>query len=86
LDEPTVGLDGLLRDILWKYIRRINKEGTTILITSHLLEEIEENCSRIGVLKDGKIASLATMKEYRKHFKNKSFPEIFRKILSDEII
>lgn len=84
LDEPTVGLDTLLRDILWKYIHKINKEGTTILVTSHLLEEIEENCDRIGILKNGKMATLASIDQYKNIYGPVSFKEIFEAILKDE--
>lgn len=86
LDEPTVGLDPALRRSLWDYIQRINKVGTTILVTSHLLEEIEENCGRIGILKSGEIIAMASVAEYkRKYGKHKSFNEIFQEILNENI-
>ena len=86
LDEPTIGLDYLLRSVLWEYIHKINKEeNTTILVTSHLLDEIEENCDRIGILKYGTIVSLASVSEYKKHYKeSKSFSEIFQCIIKNE--
>ena len=86
LDEPTIGLDYLLRSVLWGYIHKINKEeNTTILVTSHLLDEIEENCDRIGILKYGTIVSLASVSEYKKHYKeSKSFSEIFQCIIKNE--
>jgi len=83
LDEPTVGLDPVLREILWKYIHVINDEGTTIFVISHLLPEIEENCNRVGILKKGKIVTLATIKQYKSRYGNKSFSDIFRRILED---
>jgi ABC-2 type transport system ATP-binding protein len=87
LDEPTVGLDPLLRKALWAYIKRINKEGTTILVTSHLLDEIEENCDRIAILKKGRIVALASVEQYKeKYGKNKSIGEIFLEIIKDESI
>jgi ABC-2 type transport system ATP-binding protein len=83
LDEPTVGLDTLLRNSLWEYIHKINDAGTTILVTSHLLEEIEQNCDRIGILEQGKIWGVATPAQYKKKFgKKKTLNEIFHEVLS----
>lgn len=87
LDEPTVGLDPVLRNVLWEYIKEINKTGTTILVTSHLLEEIEQNCSRVAVLKKGRIIAVGTPQEYKKHSGgNKSLSEIVQEFLKDETI
>ncbi len=83
LDEPTVGLDPLLRKILWDYIKKINKLGTTIIVTSHLLEEMEENCNRIGILGNGKILSVASPEDYKKKYGEElDFNKIFRAVLS----
>ncbi len=83
LDEPTTGLDSLLRKSLWTYIREINKTGTTILVTSHLLDEIEENCGEVAILKNGRISDFGTLEEYKKEFgKNKSFSQIFQEIVA----
>jgi len=65
LDEPTVGLDPLLRESLWKYIHDVNEIGTTILVTSHLMDEMEANCHKIAILKDGRIVSIGTMDHQR---------------------
>lgn len=81
LDEPTVGLDPVLRKSLWKYIHKINGEGTTIFVTSHLLDEIEENCDRIAILKLGKIATLGSLEEYKGSYHNKSLAEIFEEVV-----
>ncbi len=84
LDEPTVGLDSILRETLWNHILEINKRGTTIIVTSHLLDEIEKNCDRIAILKDGAIISVASPDEYKKEYgRNKSFTEIFELILKN---
>jgi len=58
LDEPTAGVDLELRYHLWDFLRRINKDGITILLTTHYIEEAEKLCSRIGVIHQGKIAAL----------------------------
>jgi ABC-2 type transport system ATP-binding protein len=86
LDEPTVGLDPLLRSSLWTYIQKINQEGTTILVTSHLLDEIEQNCDRIAVMKRGRIVTLATVKNYKETYSNKPFSDIFQDILKQDQI
>ncbi len=57
LDEPTAGVDVELRQTLWKFIRRLNQEGHTIVLTTHYLEEAETLCGRIAMLKQGKIVA-----------------------------
>ncbi|OFZ86175.1 MAG: ABC transporter ATP-binding protein [Betaproteobacteria bacterium RBG_16_66_20] len=58
LDEPTAGVDVELRQGLWQFIRRLNRDGHTIVLTTHYLEEAEELCDRIGMLKAGRIVAL----------------------------
>ena len=60
LDEPTAGVDVDLRRTLWQFISRLNKQGHTILLTTHYLEEAEALCGRIAMLKRGKIVALDT--------------------------
>ena len=55
LDEPTAGVDVELRSSLWKYIRKINKQGTSICLTTHYLQEAEELCENITIINEGKI-------------------------------
>ena len=55
LDEPTAGVDYELRLELWRYIRRLHETGTTILLTTHYLEEAEELCEEIALIRDGRI-------------------------------
>ena len=57
LDEPTAGVDVELRLELWHYVQRINQEGTTILLTTHYLEEAEQLCDRIAFIAEGQIAA-----------------------------
>lgn len=64
LDEPTAGVDVELRHELWKYLRRINKEGKTIIFTSHYLEEVEQLCERIAIIDAGKIIIDAPKSEF----------------------
>ncbi|MEZ5741226.1 MAG: ABC transporter ATP-binding protein [Burkholderiaceae bacterium] len=58
LDEPTAGVDVELRQTLWKFIKGLNEAGHTIVLTTHYLEEAQELCSRIGMLKAGKVVAL----------------------------
>ena len=63
LDEPTAGVDVELRLELWQYVQRINGEGTTILLTTHYLEEAEQLCDRIAFINDGEIVAQGTSDE-----------------------
>jgi ABC-2 type transport system ATP-binding protein len=58
LDEPTAGVDVELRQTLWQFIARLNKEGHTVLLTTHYLEEAEALCGRIAMLKQGRVVAL----------------------------
>ncbi len=58
LDEPTAGVDVELRHGLWEFVREINKKGTTILLTTHYLEEAEQMCDRIGIMHHGDMIAL----------------------------
>jgi len=58
LDEPTAGVDVELRQLLWQFLQKLHKEGHTILLTTHYLEEAEMLCDRIAILNQGKIVAL----------------------------
>jgi len=60
LDEPTAGVDVELRQSLWAFIRTLNRDGHTVILTTHYLEEAEALCGRIAMLKGGKIVALDT--------------------------
>ena len=72
LDEPTAGVDVDLRKSLWNYIKRINKLGTTICLTTHYLEEAEELCDRITILNNGKVIKDDTKNNLLKIISNKT--------------
>ncbi|QDL93442.1 ABC transporter ATP-binding protein [Paroceanicella profunda] len=57
LDEPTAGVDIELRQMLWDYVRELNAAGTTIILTTHYLEEAEQMCDRIGIIADGALVA-----------------------------
>ena len=68
LDEPTAGVDVELRQGLWRFIRRLNEDGHTIVLTTHYLEEAEALCGRIAMLKQGRVVALDTTQNLlRKH-------------------
>lgn len=60
LDEPTAGVDVELRQGLWQFVRRLNEEGHTIILTTHYLEEAESLCGRIALMKQGRVVALDT--------------------------
>ena len=62
LDEPTAGVDVELRQGLWKFISRLNREGHTVVLTTHYLEEAQAMCNRVAMLRGGKVVALDTMK------------------------
>ncbi len=68
LDEPTAGVDVELRQGLWNFIRRLNGEGHTIILTTHYLEEAEALCGRLALLKQGKIIALDTTRNLLSRF------------------
>ncbi len=63
LDEPTAGVDVELRQTLWQFIARLNREGSTVLLTTHYLEEAEALCQRIAMLKSGRVVALNSTSE-----------------------
>jgi ABC-2 type transport system ATP-binding protein len=66
LDEPTAGVDVELRQTLWQFIARLNREGHTVLLTTHYLEEAEALCGRLAMLKQGRVVALARTSELLK--------------------
>ncbi|HVS27344.1 MAG TPA: ABC transporter ATP-binding protein [Burkholderiales bacterium] len=68
LDEPTAGVDVELRQALWEFIRKLNRDSHTIVLTTHYLEEAEALCGRIAMLKQGKIVALDTTRNLLESF------------------
>jgi ABC-2 type transport system ATP-binding protein len=68
LDEPTAGVDVELRLELWHYVQRINEEGTTILLTTHYIEEAEQLCDRIAFINEGEVVAEGTSPELAGRF------------------
>ena len=63
MDEPTVGLDPLLQNTIYEILNDLKKRGKTILISSHNLPEVERLCDRVGIIKQGKMVAVETLKE-----------------------
>lgn len=68
LDEPTAGVDVALRQRIWQLVRRLNAEGTTILFTTHYLEEAEQLCDDITLINHGQVIREGNLKELQKEF------------------
>ncbi len=77
LDEPTAGVDVELRLELWHYVQRINEEGTTILLTTHYLEEAEQLCSRIAFITGGEIVAEGGSRDVAESFGASSLEDAY---------
>jgi len=84
LDEPTAGVDVELRRSMWEYLQRINKEGTTIILTTHYLEEAEQLCRNIAVITKGSIAANESMESLKKRHGDKKLEDIFIQMIEEK--
>ena len=71
LDEPTAGVDVELRQNLWNNVKKLNQQGVTIILTTHLMYEAEEMCSKIAILNKGNLVTLDTTKNLLDRIKTK---------------
>jgi ABC-2 type transport system ATP-binding protein len=83
LDEPTAGVDVELRTQLWDYVKKLNKQGTTILLTTHYLEEAEELCDNIAVINHGKIIANDTKKNVMKTIDRKKLTIVPKEVVKE---
>jgi len=89
LDEPTADLDPVLRNQIWEIIKRINLKGTTVILSSHHLHELDSLCTRIAILKDGKMADLDTPDKLKMKYNKEqeimieSYPGAYEKLMED---
>jgi ABC-2 type transport system ATP-binding protein len=81
LDEPTAGVDVELRQGLWQFIRRLNGEGHTIILTTHYLEEAEALCNRIALMKQGRVIALDTTANLMATHPGASLEEVFMRTM-----
>ena len=73
LDEPTAGVDIEIRRTMWKFLRSINNNGTTIILTTHYLEEAESLCRNVAIIDDGKIIQDTSMNSLLRQLKQETF-------------
>ena len=86
LDEPTAGVDVELRQGLWQFVRRLNRDGHTVILTTHYLEEAENLCTRIAMLKAGRIVALDTTANLLRRFSAHSLRLRFDGAPSPEVL
>jgi ABC-2 type transport system ATP-binding protein len=82
LDEPTAGVDLELRHELWRYIRRLHAQGTTILLTTHYLEEAEALCEEIALIGDGRIVARDTASGLKQRHRAATLEEVYLKTVA----
>jgi len=82
LDEPTAGVDYELRLELWRYIRRLHEQGTTILLTTHYLEEAEELCEEIALIRGGRLIARDSADNLRAAYGAGSLAEVYVKAMA----
>ncbi|OTA17053.1 drrA [Xenorhabdus vietnamensis] len=73
LDEPTAGVDIELRRSMWEFLRELNEQGTTIILTTHYLEEAEMLCRNIGIIQHGELVENTTMKDLLSQLERETF-------------
>jgi ABC-2 type transport system ATP-binding protein len=81
LDEPTAGVDVELRLELWHYVQRINGEGTSILLTTHYLEEAEQLCDRIAFINHGEVVAQGTNEELAAQYGTSSLEDAYLELV-----
>lgn len=79
LDEPTVGIDPVLRQSIWKELRRLNDNGTTILVTTHVMDEAEK-CDRLAMLREGRLIASGSVTEIKKQAGTVTLEDAFLKL------
>ena len=82
LDEPTAGVDFELRAELWSYIRRLHSEGTTILLTTHYLDEAETLCEEIALIRDGHLIARDSAAGLRERYEADSLAGVYVKAMA----
>lgn len=81
LDEPTAGVDVELRDELWAYIRLLHEQGTSILLTTHYLDEAEALCEQVAFIRDGQIVAGGTPDDLRSEYSARRLEDVYRRVM-----
>jgi ABC-2 type transport system ATP-binding protein len=85
LDEPTAGVDIELRRELWRYIRRLHSEGTTIVLTTHYLEEAEALCEDIALIAGGRIVARSTPEGLKRQYGAGTLEDVYLKAVHQQV-
>ena len=85
LDEPTVGVDVQSRNLITEHLHQLNKEGCTIIYTSHLMEEAEHLCSAIAIIDHGQIITLGEPKAMIKEYETENLEQLFLKLTGKKL-
>jgi ABC-2 type transport system ATP-binding protein len=85
LDEPTAGVDIELRRELWRYIRRLHSEGTTIVLTTHYLEEAEALCEDIALIAGGRIVARSTPEGLKRQYGAGTLEDVYLKAVHEQV-
>ncbi len=84
-DEPTTGLDPQTRQAIWKLARKFNKEGKTLIFTTHYMDEADKLCDRVAIMNAGKLIALDTPENLKKTSNSTSLEEVFIHLTGEEI-
>lgn len=85
LDEPTVAMDPQSRHAVWDFIRDLKKNGKTVILTTHYIEEAEMLCDRVGIIDHGKLIALGVPTELMREYKAKNLEEVFIQLTGRKI-
>jgi ABC-2 type transport system ATP-binding protein len=85
LDEPTTGLDIAARRNLWAYVRRISAAGTTIMLTTHYLEEADALCDRVAIIDQGRIRATGSPEELKREHRTTTLDEVYLAATGQEL-
>lgn len=83
LDEPTAGVDVELRYEMWEYLKKLNQSGVTILLTTHYLEEVEQLCEKVAIIKLGEVITNDTVKNLVSGLEKQTFVVTVNKLVND---
>ncbi|KUL47818.1 hypothetical protein ADL28_31520 [Streptomyces violaceusniger] len=84
LDEPTAGVDIELRSEIWRVVKGLNAVGTTVLLTTHYLEEAETLCDEIALLRAGQIVDRGSAASLRERYAARDISEVYERVITAE--